>query len=303
MKREKEVILGAIVFIGITILVVGAAWLSDNYWGPAGGYKVYASFESVMGLKKGNEVALRGVKVGKVLEIEMIDGRPRVLVGFRELRDIPKDSKIILRSVGMLGERIVEIRLGRSSEVFADGDLTVGSSELGMEDMTADAADMTNSVRAVIDSLTLPENISRMTASLRNVDTTTATLRNLLLAKEASLASTIDNLASATDDASGLMEESRAKIERSVANLDEATTGLARAAANVEKATASFETTMANLESITTKINAGQGTLGRLVNDPSAYEGMTRSITSVDSLIEAIKRDPGRYLNFNFTLF
>ena len=303
MKHEREVILGAIVFIGVTILVVGAAWLSDNYWGPAGGYKIYATFESVMGLKKGNEVSLRGVKVGKVLEIQMEGGRPMVLVGFRTLRDIPRDSKIILRSIGMLGERIVEVRLGSSTETFKDGDVAIGVSELGMEDMTADVAEMTNRIKAVIDSMTSPENISRMTRSLRNVDTTTATLRRLLEENKSKLAATIENLSSASGNVSGLMDDSRAKLERSVNNLDETTASLARASAHIEKASASFESTMNNLDAITTKINSGKGTLGRLVNDPAVYDGLSASIVSIDSLIEAIKQDPGRYIKIKFTIF
>ena len=76
MKREKEVILGAVVFFGILILVAGATWLSENYWGPAGGYKIVTTFESVSGLNKGNPVSLRGVHVGKVLEIHLERGRP-----------------------------------------------------------------------------------------------------------------------------------------------------------------------------------------------------------------------------------
>lgn len=304
MKREREVILGAIVFCGIAILVIGATWLSENYWGPAGGYKIYTTFESVMGLKKGNEVSLRGVQVGKVLEIQMDDrGRPRVLVGFRSLRGIPRDSKIILRSVGLLGERIIEVRLGTSTETFKDGEEAIGSTELGMEEMTVDAADMTNRIKAVVDSMTSPENISRMTNSLRNVDRTTATLKRLLEQNESKLVATIENLASASENASGLMVDSKAKLERSVNNLDKATEALARASANIERASASFETTMSNLDAIMAKINSGEGTLGRLVNDPTAYDGISRSIASVDSLIEAIKQDPGRYLNIKFTIF
>jgi phospholipid/cholesterol/gamma-HCH transport system substrate-binding protein len=304
MKREREVILGAMVFFGIAILVLGAAWLSDNYWGPSGGYKIVAAFESVHGLNKGNPVTLRGVQVGKVLEIQMGDqGRPMVLVGFRDLRDLPRDSKIILRSVGMLGERTVEVRMGTSTEVFKDGDMAVGSSELGMVDMTADFAEMTNRIKAVVDSMTSPENISRMTNSLRNMDTTTATLRNLLARNESKLNTTIENLAAASEDASGLIRESKAKLERSVGNLDAATTDLATASKRIADASGLFESTMRNLDDITAKINRGEGTLGRLVNDPKAYDGLTHSIANADSLIEAIKKDPGRYLNFKFTIF
>ena len=233
----------------------------------------------------------------------MRQGMAQVLVGFRTLRDIPRDSKIILRSVGMLGERIIEVRLGGSAETFKDGDLAVGQSELGMEDMTSDAADMTHSVKTVIDSMTSPENISRMTSSLRNLDETTASMRDLLDKNETKLNATIDNLAAATSDASGLMEDNRAKLERSIANFDSAAAGFARAAANLEGASEAIEETMSNLSSITQKIDEGNGTLGKLLNDPSAYDNLSRSVAGVDSLMEAIKRDPGRYLNFKFTLF
>jgi phospholipid/cholesterol/gamma-HCH transport system substrate-binding protein len=303
MKREKEVILGAVVFFGILILVAGATWLSENYWGPAGGYKIVTTFESVSGLNKGNPVSLRGVHVGKVLEIHLERGRPMVVVGFRELREIPRDSRIILKSVGMLGERIVEVQLGNSTEFFKDGDLAIGSSELGMEDMTADAADMTNRVRAVVDSMTSPENISRMTRSLRSMDSTTTTLRNLLTINESKLNATFENLASASEDASGLIGESKAKLERSVNNLDAATTDLASAAKHMTDASGLLESTMRNLDAITGKINSGEGTLGRLVNDPKAYDELTTFLAGVDSLIQVIQQDPRQFLNFKFTIF
>ena len=303
MKREKEVILGAVVFIGIVILVAGSTWLSQNYWGPAGGYKIFTTFESVSGLQKGDKVSLRGVQVGKVLAIRMERGRPVVWVGFRTLRDIPRDSKIILRSVGMLGERIVEVRLGSSPEVFRDGDLAIGSSELGMEDMTADVADMTHRVKTVVDSMTSPEIISWMTSSLRNLDTTTVSLRNLLQQNETKLSATIDNLAAASADANGLIGDSKAKLERALTNLDAAAADMAAASKRVAGASISFENTMRNIDAITGKINAGEGTLGKLVNDEKVYNGLSTSLSSVDSLIQAITQDPGHYLNFKFTIF
>jgi len=303
MKREKEVILGAVVFFGILILVAGATWLSENYWGPAGGYKIVTTFESVSGLNKGNPVSLRGVHVGKVLEIHLERGRPMVVVGFRELRDIPRDSRIILRSVGMLGERIIEVQLGNSTEFFKDGDLAVGSSELGLEDMKADAADISKRVKVVVDSITSSENISRITKSLKNMDSTTTALRNLLANNESKLNATFDNLASASEDASGLIGESKAKLERSVNNLDAATTDLASAAKRLTDASGLVESIMRNLDAITVKINSGEGSLGRVVNDPKLYDELTTSLANVDSLVQAIHRDPKRFLNFKFTIF
>jgi len=303
MKREREVVLGAIVFVAISIIVVGTTWLSENFWGAAGGYKIVTTYESVMGLNKGAHVTIRGVKVGKVLEVHMERGRPFVTVGFSTIRRLPRDSKFILRSMGMLGDRMIEVRVGQAEEVFDDGDLAIGHSELGLEDLTADAADMTNQVKAVIDSMTAPENITRMIRVLRSVDTSAAVVREVVVGNREKLASTIDQLSSISSDLSGMTNASRSKIEASVENLQTTTAGLSKSAENLEKATASLDRMMSNLNEISYKINSGEGTIGRLVNDPSVYTGLSTALTSVDSLLEAVKTDPGRYLNFKFTIF
>jgi phospholipid/cholesterol/gamma-HCH transport system substrate-binding protein len=172
-----------------------------------------------------------------------------------------------------------------------------------MEDMTADVAEMTNRIKTVVDSMTSPENISRMTNSLKNMDSTTTTLHNLLQDNEAKLSATIDNLAAASANANGVVRDSKAKLERAVTNLDDAAANMAAASKRVANASISFENTMRNLDAITGKINAGEGTLGKLVNDEKVYNGLSTSLSSVDSLIQAIKQDPGHYLNFKFTIF
>ena len=303
MKREREIVLGAIVFVAIAIVVIGTAWLSENFWGAAGGYKIITTYESVMGLNKGAHVTIRGVKVGKVLGIYMERGRPFVMVGFSDIRNLPRDSKFVLRSMGMLGDRMIEVRVGQSEEVYKDGDLAIGHSELGLEDLTADAADMTNQVKAVIDSMTAPENITRMTRVLRSVDTSAAVLREVVVNNQDKLTSTIDNLSTASSDVRSLTSQNRSKIQASIDNLERTTAGLSKSAENLEKATQSFDKMMINLSEISVKINSGQGTIGRLVNDPDVYTGLESTLTSVDSLLEAVKTDPSRYLNFKFTIF
>ena len=42
-----------------------------------------------------------------------------------------------------------------------------------------------------------------------------------------------------------------------------------------------ISTTMANLEDITTKIRRGEGTIGKLVNDPAAYDELTATLVEI----------------------
>lgn len=44
---------------------------------------------------------------------------------------------------------------------------------------------------------------------------------------------------------------------------------------------AKIDATMANLEAITAKINQGQGTLGKLVNDPAAYDQLLATVNEI----------------------
>jgi phospholipid/cholesterol/gamma-HCH transport system substrate-binding protein len=260
-------------------------------------------YESVQNVRRGTEVTLRGVRVGKVLTVLMEEGRPLVLIGFRDLRDLPKDSRIVQRGVGMLGERLIEVQMGRSSEVLADGALVEGVSELGVEDLTSEAADAAGKLRSAVDSLVSDENLRRVSRTIEQLDAATADLRRLVEANREKLSSTMGNLSEASSDAKELVGGAREKVARSVDNLESASAELKSSAGDVKRATEAFERSMGHLESISRKIDGGEGTLGRLVNDDGLARRIEAAVTSADSLIGAIKTDPGRYLNFRFTLF
>ena len=52
----------------------------------------------------------------------------------------------------------------------------------------------------------------------------------------------------------------------------------------------------ASLQSVTDKIDRGEGSLGRLVNDDRLYGEARASIASLRTLIEDIKANPKKYL-------
>ena len=64
----------------------------------------------------------------------------------------------------------------------------------------------------------------------------------------------------------------------------------------MESTSVAMQNTFANLDDISKGIRDGRGTVGRLVKDEAVYEHLDRTLTSVDSLIEDIKRNPKRYL-------
>jgi len=54
-----------------------------------------------------------------------------------------------------------------------------------------------------------------------------------------------------------------------------------------------------NINDITTKINSDKGSLGRFLEDDELYSNLEKSTKELAELIEDIKNNPSRYVNFS----
>jgi phospholipid/cholesterol/gamma-HCH transport system substrate-binding protein len=50
-------------------------------------------------------------------------------------------------------------------------------------------------------------------------------------------------------------------------------------------------------------LNAGQGTVGKLLQDPSLYDNSNKLLTDTQDLIKAIRQNPKKYLTIHLKLF
>jgi phospholipid/cholesterol/gamma-HCH transport system substrate-binding protein len=57
------------------------------------------------------------------------------------------------------------------------------------------------------------------------------------------------------------------------------------------------------VDRLTAELAKGQGTAGQLLNDKQLYENMNAAASELRSLIEAIKKDPKKYLNVRVSIF
>ena len=296
-NREQEILLGAVVFFAAVILVIGTVWLSERYAGAAGGYRIHVKFDSVPGLQVGNPVTFRGVRVGKVLSIFLDEGRPIVALGFADVADLPVDSRFLLKSDGLLGGQMIEVQLGQSDRHLADGAVVHGISDAGIDAMMAQGEQTIETLRGAIDSMASADNLAHLKNILARVDTTTRHLNQLL--GDPQFDAMIDSLALATGDARGLMRDNRKNLTLAVTELTETLARIARISAQMETTSVAMQHTFANLDTISAQIRDGRGTVGRLVHDDAVYEHLDRTLTSVDSLVSDIRRNPKRYFSFS----
>lgn len=91
--------------------------------GTAGTYQLVAEFSSVEGIGSGSEVRLAGIRVGKVLALDLDPRTYQVDARFtvRDDLKLPEDTEVRISSEGLLGAGFLEIRAGDSDFLIGDG--------------------------------------------------------------------------------------------------------------------------------------------------------------------------------------
>jgi phospholipid/cholesterol/gamma-HCH transport system substrate-binding protein len=225
---------------------------------------------------------------------------PLVSIGFAEFRNLPRDSKVFLQAEGLLGGKLIDVQVGSDSDrVYADHDTLQGLSGGGIEEMAEHASSLAERMEAVL----ADRNLTHVEALLANMDSSAVHLKQTLSENRETLTAVLDTAAVATRDARGMLGENRSDMRQVVENMRRATERLDGVARNMETALESLGKSLSNLNEVSGKLSRGEGTLGRLIHDERLYLDLQRTLTSVDSLIEEIKKDPKRYLNVDLSLF
>ena len=141
-ERNRRIASGA---IGILLLVaLVSVGIKAAFGAFAGGYHLEGTFAAAgQGLNEGSSVAIRGVNVGEVSSIQLVDNEARVRVRIDDGVRIPETAQAVIRPKTLFGEKYVDIDLGAdegTGPYLADGDEivdTLGGFEL--ERVLADA--------------------------------------------------------------------------------------------------------------------------------------------------------------------
>jgi phospholipid/cholesterol/gamma-HCH transport system substrate-binding protein len=97
---------------------------------------------------------------------------------------------------------------------------------------------------------------------------------------------------------------SRGELQQIVTNsrtaareLADATLTLRKLADEMSGTSTKLSSTVSRADSVFVKVNSGQGTLGRMVNDPRLYQNSDSLVTELRALVADVKKNPRRYIN------
>ena len=122
MKRiDTELLVGLFMIIGITCLTYLSIKLGRMEIIGDKGYKLYAEFSEIGGLKNGASVEIAGVEVGRVRNISLSDYQAKTELQINSGVKIQEDSIAAVKTKGLLGEKYIQISPGGDEKIIPPG--------------------------------------------------------------------------------------------------------------------------------------------------------------------------------------
>ncbi|MFA6216912.1 MAG: MlaD family protein [Candidatus Omnitrophota bacterium] len=155
-KTKLELKVGLFVFAGMVILITFILLIGDfKTWGS--GHRVKFMFNFVNGIKLGAPVRFAGVDVGEVKDISFVfspeEQRMKVELAclLKQQANIPVDSKVWINTLGLLGEKYVDIVPGKDfTEFLGETHVIKGNDPLAMHEVGEAAMSVVNNLNETI---------------------------------------------------------------------------------------------------------------------------------------------------------
>jgi phospholipid/cholesterol/gamma-HCH transport system substrate-binding protein len=274
----------------------------------------YAVYNATSGIQDAAPVSVNGLNVGKVTDIRFLnENSSKILLELTIANPvfIPSNSVARIFSLDLLGTKNVEIIFGDSKTAAEDGDTLTGGLQMSLsEEVNRQVAPIKEKAENLLSSLdtmvtvlhtvfnsetrkSINESFVSIQSTLRNLESTSYNLDTLVYGQKKRLERIMFNIESITQN----FRENDQNISNILTNFSLISDTLAKA--NLAGTLANLNSVLTRIDAITTKIDNGQGSIGLLLNDKKLYDNLNSSAAQLNALIEDMKLNPYRYVNFS----
>ena len=284
LTYKQEVGVGAIVLVGVAVFLVGMFWLTGQSLRTSG-ISVDVMFESVAGLKQGDPVLVSGVKKGRVARVNL-ERVKSVRVTLEISRDVAPhiDASAAVASMDLFGAKFIDYNPGARPEMIARGHVITGSNTPDITDVAQGVANRANE---------LMENAANIVSDRLGED-----IHNTLVVTQRAM-----NTLSGMPDGPFVKQTTRTleATERVMQRVDSMLgSGTGRnidsISTNLAKLTNHLSHTTAQLDTMLSRMNRGEGTLGRMASDTTMYHDLHELSVSLTALLTDLKEHPDKYV-------
>jgi phospholipid/cholesterol/gamma-HCH transport system substrate-binding protein len=290
MKRRNEVLVGVFVTVALIVGVLGTLWLSRSGL-LSNTYPLYTRFRWGANLKQGQEVWLAGFAVGTVDRVELRpDGWLDVWMAVDEKYPVPEGSIAQLKSASFFGDMAINLEPPlnfRSSVQRGD---------------TIPAAPPPPTMDALLSRL---DSVSRGVSDVAQAFEIQMVREGGIQDLKGTISSTnrlVRQISQIADEQSRELSRLTRNLNRSVSAIDSSVVdstmrNIRTTTANLAQLSADFQDTRERMGALLTKLESGDGSAAKLLNDPGLYNDVRALVQRVDSLTADFKKNPRKYIN------
>jgi phospholipid/cholesterol/gamma-HCH transport system substrate-binding protein len=307
---SKELRVGIVVALAAIVFIVAVFAIGDQEGVWKRRYELRVKYTDIYGLQAGSTVRLAGLRVGTVKHIEFSQTEPgNIIVALKVDRDVQhlirSDSKALIGTLGLLGDKTIEISVGTPDhEMLEDGSYLQATKSASIEAIIAEGGEAVENITAAAKhTKEIIEKINNGTGSLGlfvNDPNVYFDLHRLLILTEGltkQLEQGKGSFARFINDSSFYVE-----MRNLLTNTNNLFDSLSTGQGTLSKLLydpapyQDIKQIVGNWKQITDRINSGEGTLGQLLTNDSLYINFTRTLDRTDALLEDFRENPGRYL-------
>ena len=305
MKTSRLFWIGLIFVLCVVAFVVGLLYIQDISIKKSN-YTFTVMFENVQGLHVGDQVDMLGKKIGTVTKTRFMAQKIAVELAIDNSFSfsIPIDSKIEVKSEGIIGSKFISITPGYNrKDYILPGTIVEGLREFDLTEIIPDIMPMTQDLSAFARQLKAilgKEEGDKIRLTIKNIESFTAQLDSLISAKDKNnFQTTMKNLRDVTAELKEGINKEIDKLDQmlnSFKTVTDKSDELSTTISELRKSSESFSSATQKLDMLLTKMENGEGTLGKLMNNDTLHENMNSLLNEVRTLVQDFKDNPTKYM-------
>ncbi|MCO4792121.1 MAG: MCE family protein [Bacteriovoracaceae bacterium] len=275
--------------VGLMALATMAAivFMSFKITSNQSGFGDYVEYKTIVkdasGIFPKTPIKVAGINAGRIKKIELIGNNALITFEVLEKVKISTDSKLRIKTVGFLGDKFLEIQIGKSDKRLESGGSIVALEGAGLETIMKDASEVVKDVK---------EMISSLKNTLAPVDSTPP-IKKIL--------NNVEKLTADAKDFIGKMKtvvvDNDKRINDMIVNFEKVSKNLAKHTddQNKESAISDLKNILSNakkasddLRQIIADIKAGKGTVGQFLADDGIADEVKETLSGVQKLVNKV---------------
>ncbi|MDP2089880.1 MAG: MlaD family protein [Flavobacteriaceae bacterium] len=302
MKISNEFKTGFIALLVIALFIWGFNYLKGKNLFEPPSRTFYTEYNNVQGLSKTSEVTINGLVVGQVTKISFSTNplkKGKLLVEFNVAGDFEFSKKSIAKiySASLMGGKSLAIIPDFNGDLAVSGDYLSGEIE---SDILSSFSDKINPLQSKVENVIV--SADSLLVGLNEIIDKRA--RREIRMSITEINTTIDNFKNMSIILNEIIENNRQKLSKTMTNVEKASANFAKVSDSLNtlelnKTMKKLQLTVDNFNNVIHKLENGDGSVAKLLNDKELYENLKNTSKEMEELLKDVKENPKRYVHFS----